>query len=285
MNFGTWAATAAAGWLEPMTQEILVLGATGKTGRRVVDALTREGLPVRAVSRKSAIRFDWDDEDTWQPALDGVRAAYVIAPHHPEAAAPFVELAEEQGLRRVVLLSGRGLDQTPPTVFANMHAAEAAVRASGLEWTILRANNFNQNFSEEIWEPEIRAGRLSLPMDDTPEPFVDVRDIADVAVKAFVEDHVGRTYDLTGPAAITFTAAVGKIAARTGRPIEFVQLTPEAYGDALRSFGVSEEEAAELNGMFDSMREGLLATPTDDVSRVLGRPSITFDDYVAQTWG
>ncbi len=285
MNSETWAVRAAHGWLDGMTQEILVLGATGKTGRRVVAALRRTDVTVRAASRSSAVRFDWADRSTWQPALAGATGVYLIAPHDPADAAPFVELAQQQGVRRVVLLSGRALDQIPPDVFVSMHAAEAAVRASGLEWTILRANNFTQNFSEEIWEPEIRAGRLSLPMDDTPEPFVDVRDIADVAAKALTEDHAGRIYDLSGPVGVTFTDAVAKIAARTGRRIEFVQLTPEEYRDVLLSHGVSAYEAAELNGMFDSMRKGLLAPPTDDISRLLGRAPIDFDTYVADAWG
>lgn len=265
-----------------MTEEILVLGPTGKTGRRVVSALSAAGATVRAASRSSALRFDWSDESTWKPVLAGVSGAYVLAPADPAAAAPFVELAEAVGVRRLVLLSGRGLDQTPDDVFAGMHAAEAAVRASGLEWTILRANNFNQNFSEEIWQPEIRAGRLALPMDDTPEPFVDVRDIADVATRALTTPgHEGRTYDLTGPAAIPFATAVEKISAAAQRPIEFVRITPDEYRDTLISYGVAAHEADELNAMYASMRKGLLATPTDDISRVLGRDPIDFDTYVA----
>lgn len=265
-----------------MTEEILVIGPTGKTGRRVVPALAAAGAVVRAASRSSALRFDWSDESTWKPALDGVSGAYVIAPADPAAAAPFVELAEALGVRRVVLLSGRGLDQTPDDVFPGMHAAEAAVRNSGLQWTILRANNFNQNFSEEIWQPEIRAGRLALPVDDTPEPFVDVQDIADVAARALTTSgHEGRIYDLTGPAALSFATAVEKISAAAQRPIEFVRVTPEEYRDALISHGVTAHEADELNAMYAGMRNGLFATPADDVSRVLGRDPIDFDTYVA----
>lgn len=265
-----------------MSQEILVLGATGKTGRRVVRTLERAGVQVRAASRSSAVRFDWSDESTWKPALHGVTAAYVIAPQDPAAAAPFVELAQAEGVRRLVALSGRGLDETPDEFFQGMHATERALRASDLPWTVLRANNFNQNFSEEVWEPEIRAGRLSLPVDDTPEPFVDVQDIAEVAALVLLSngEHDGQTYNLTGPEAITFTAAVRKISPS----VELVKLTPAEYREFLLSHGVSEEEAAELNGMFEGMRNGLLATPTGDVSRLLGRPAISFDTYVAATW-
>lgn len=265
-----------------MTDEILVLGPTGKTGRRVVRTLEAQGVPVRKASRSSELRFDWSDESTWQPALSGVTAAYVIAPYDPSAAAPFVAQAQASGVRRLVLLSGRSLDEIPEDIFAGMQAAEAAVRASTLSWTILRANNFNQNFSEEIWQSEIRAGRLSLPVDDTPEPFVDVQDIAEVAALALTtDDHAGQTYNLTGPEAIPFATAVAKISAALGRPVELVHLTPDEYRDALLAQGASEHEATELNGMYDGMRKGLLATPTTDVSRLLGRPATDFDTYVA----
>ncbi|WP_434449065.1 NmrA family NAD(P)-binding protein [Lentzea sp. E54] len=267
-----------------MTQEILVLGATGKTGRRVVPALEAAGVKVRGASRSTG--FDWNDESTWKPFLHGVTAAYVIAPENPAAAAPFADLAAASGVRRLVLLSGRGLDQTPEHVFQGMHAAEKAVRASALPWTILRANNFAQNFSEDVWQPEVQAGRLSLPVDDTPEPFVDVRDIADVAALVLRSngEHDGQTYDLTGPDTITFATALAKIAAATGRPVELVRLTPDEYRDSLLSQGVPEEVAAELNGMFEGMRAGLLATPTDDIARLLGRPATSFDTYVSNAW-
>ncbi|MEV6243344.1 SDR family NAD(P)-dependent oxidoreductase [Lentzea sp. NPDC051838] len=262
-----------------MSQEILVLGPTGKTGRRVVRALEAAGAKVRAASRSSAFRFDWSDESTWQPALDGVTAAYLLAPLDPASAAPFVELAK--GIR-LVLLSGRGLDQTPPSFFQGMHAAEAALRESDNPWTILRANNFNQNFSEEIWESEVRAGRLALPVDDTPEPFVDVQDIAEAAALALLSNGEvdGQTYNLTGPEAITFTEALAKI----NPAVELVRLTPSEYQDSLLSQGVPAEEATELNALFEGMRQGLLATPTDDISRLLGRSATSFDTYVASTW-
>jgi uncharacterized protein YbjT (DUF2867 family) len=267
---------------EAMSQEILVLGPTGKTGRRVVRALSAAGVQIRPASRSSAVRFDWSDESTWQPALQGVTAAYVIAPYDPAAAEPFVRLAKSSGVRRLVLLSGRGLDEAPAEFFQGMRAAEEALRASDLSWTILRANNFNQNFSEEIWESEVRAGRLSLPVDGTPEPFVDVQDIAEVATLVLTSngEHDGQTYNLTGPEALTFTDALRKISPA----VELVELTPAEYHDALVSQGVPEAEAAELNAVYEAMRKGLLTTPTDDIPRLLGRPATSFDTYVATTW-
>jgi len=266
-----------------MTEEILVLGATAKTGRRVVHALEAANVPVRRASR--ATGFDWTDPTTWKPFLDGATAAYVIAPEDPAAATPFVELASTAGLSRLVLLSGRGLDQTPPDVFRGMHAAEQAVRSSDLPWTILRANNFTQNFSEQIWQPEIDAGHLSLPVDDTPEPFVDVQDIAEVALLALTTPgHAHQTYDLTGPEGVTFAEAVAKIAKARGTRIDLTKLTPAAYRETLLAQGLPEEVATELNGMFEAMRNGHLATPTGDIARLLGHPAKSFDTYVSETW-
>ncbi|MFD4639408.1 NAD(P)H-binding protein [Lentzea sp. NPDC058436] len=266
-----------------MSEEILVLGATGKTGRRMVTTLEAAGAVPRKASR--ATGFDWNDQSTWKPFLHGATAAYVIAPEDPSAAAPFVEQAATAGLRRLVLLSGRGLDKTPPTVFQGMHTAEKAVREGAVPWTILRANNFNQNFSEQVWQPEIEAGRLSLPADDTPEPFVDVQDIAEVAALTLTtDDHHGQTYDLSGPEGVTFTEAVAKIAQATGRTIDLVKLTPTEYREALLALGAPEEVATELNGMFEGMRAGHLATPSEDIPRLLGRQAKSFDAYVSETW-
>ncbi|SDG19748.1 Uncharacterized conserved protein YbjT, contains NAD(P)-binding and DUF2867 domains [Lentzea fradiae] len=266
-----------------MTHDILVLGATGKTGRRVVGALAKAGASVRAASRSGAVRFDWSDPSTWQPALTGATGAYVIAPHDPRAIAPFVEQAEAAGLSHLVLLSGKGLDDIPGDIFTSMHAAEAAVRASSLPWTVLRANNFAQNFSEELWQPGIREGVLALPVDDTPEPFVDVHDIAEVAALVLTsgDAHAGQTYNLTGPEALTFDEAVEKISKALGRPVELVRPSPDEYREILLGAGLPEPVVTELNGMYDAMRKGLLATPTDDVSRLLGRPTTSFDTYVA----
>ncbi|MCG8926139.1 NAD(P)H-binding protein [Lentzea sp. CC55] len=266
-----------------MTQEILVVGATGKTGRRVVRSLETRGITVRKASRSTG--FDWNDTTTWKPFLEGADAVYLIAPEDPAAAAPFTDLATTAGVRRLVLLSGRGLDETPPALFEGMRAAEAALRASTATWTILRANNFTQNFSEEVWQAEVEAGTLSLPVDDTPEPFVDVADIAEAAALALTtDDHHGRTYNLSGPEPVTFDTALAKISAATGRTTTLTRLTPDEYAQHLRAQGVPDEVVTELNMLYEGMRAGVLATPTTDLETLLGRPATSFDTYVAETW-
>ena len=257
----------------------VVLGGTGKTGRRLVAAL--RGTPVRAVSRSTEVRFDWSSPDTWAGALAGATAVYVVAPADPAAAAPFVAEATAAGVRRFVVLSGRGIDRVRG--FAGMRAAEEAVQEADAEWTILRANNFNQNFDEDLWHAPLMAGRLALPMGAVPEPFVDVRDVAEVAAAVLRSGgHHGRVYDLSGPRGLTFAEAVATIAAAAGREIRYEELTPAEYRKSLVAQGLPEEVVDELDGMFAGMRAGYLAPAADGVRRVLGRDPIDFADYAAK---
>jgi len=163
----------------------LVLGGTGKIGRRVVERLTARGLPVRIGSRSGEPRFDWEDRSTWDPVLEGVGSAYVshywdAIPGAAETLGSFAELAVESGVRRLVLLSGRGEEEA--------ELAGPAVRASGAELTVLRSTWFAQNFSEDYWREMVQSNEVALPAGDTPEPFVDADDIADVAVAALTDD-------------------------------------------------------------------------------------------------
>src|SRR5262245_3553927 len=173
---------------------VLVVGGRGKTGSRVVQRLEDRGIPVRLGSRIADRPFDWEDPTTWAQALDGVDAAYVT--YYPADAIPgaaatigsFAGLAVEQGVRRLVYLSGRGEEEA--------QRAEAAVRESGADWTILRCSWFNQNFSEGFLHDAILAGEVTLPPLDAPEPFLDADDIADAAVVALTEPgHIGKLYE------------------------------------------------------------------------------------------
>jgi uncharacterized protein YbjT (DUF2867 family) len=164
----------------------LVLGGTGKTGRRVAERLTARGLPVQVGSRPGKPPFDWDDQATWVPALRNVESVYVA--YYPDLAVPgaaatvrsFAELAVKTGVRRLVLLSGRGEE--------GALLGEQAVRDSGAEWTVLRASWFSQNFSEGFFLDQVLSGEVALPAGSIREPFLDTDDIADVAVAALTED-------------------------------------------------------------------------------------------------
>jgi uncharacterized protein YbjT (DUF2867 family) len=192
----------------------LVLGGTGKTGRRVAQRLKARGVPTRVGSRSGEPPFDWEDEATWAPALQTVGSVYVS--YYPDLAVPgavaavrsFAELAVESGVRRLVLLSGRGEPEA--------ERAEAAVRDSGADPTILRSTWFMQNFSEDYMLGHVLSGEIRLPAGDVPTPFLDADDIADVAVAALTEDrHAGQLYELTGPRSLTFAEAAAEIAEAT----------------------------------------------------------------------
>ncbi|MDX1891671.1 NAD(P)H-binding protein [Mycolicibacterium sp. 050158] len=265
------------------TDPILVLGATGKTGRRVAARLRLRRLPVRLASRSSSTPFDWSDPGGWDAALDGVSAAYLVAPPVPGPMHDFVARAEDAGVAHVVLLSGRGADSWGDSEFGrDMRDAEAAVRGSSLGWTVLRPNNFAQNFNEELWYAPIVAGELALPAGDVPEPLIDVEDVADVAALILAEPtaHRGTTYELTGPRSVTFAEAADLIARASGRSVTYSPVPPSAYTQLLIEQGLTKDAAHHIAEMFVMMARGTLSGTTDDVATVLGRPARTFEDYV-----
>jgi len=261
----------------------LITGGTGRTGVRVARRLRDRGVPVRIGSRSGEPAFDWDDRTTWEGALEGVTRAYLC--YFPDLAVPgaadtvgaFARLAAERGVRRLVLLSGRGEEEA--------ERAERLVQDAGADWTVVRCTWFSQNFSESYMVDPIRAGELALPVGDVPEPFVDVDDIADVAVAALTEDgHVGQVYVLTGPRLLTFEQAVREIAHVSGQPVRFVPLTSEAFAQELGDQGVPEEFVWLLRYLFSEVLDGRNSSIDDGVERALGRRPADFSDYVARTW-
>ncbi|MFH8614961.1 NAD(P)H-binding protein [Streptomyces sp. NPDC017979] len=263
----------------------LVLGATGKTGRRVAARLRLRGTPVRSASRTSAVPFDWSEPGGWDAVLRGAEAVYLVPPAVPGPAHEFVARAEAAGVQRLVLLSGRGSDTWGDTTFGlEMRSAEEAVRGSALEWAVVRPSNFAQNFDEDLFHAPLLAGELALPAGAVPDPFIDVEDVADVAAKVLSEPglHAGKTYDVTGPRSITFGEATELIARASGRPIAYRQTSTDEYVAALLKEGWGETDAHHVAEMFVLMERGLLAEPTDDVAEVLGRAPRTFEDYVVR---
>lgn len=263
----------------------LVLGATGKTGRRVAARLRLGGTRVRAASRSSAVRFDWSEPDGWDAALRGATSVYLVAPDVPGPAHDFVARAGAAGVKHVVLLSGRGADTWGDSEFGrDMRSAEDAVRGSSLGWTVLRASNFDQNFDEDLFHAPLVAGELALPAGEVPEPFVDVEDVAAAAatVLADPDRHLGRVYELTGPRALTFAEAVEQISRAAGLPIGYREVSPADYAVSLVAAGASEGVAHHVAEMFVLMGKGLLAEPTDDVAAVLGRAPLAFEDYAVR---
>ncbi|MFF7780214.1 NmrA family NAD(P)-binding protein [Streptomyces tanashiensis] len=267
------------------TKPILVLGGTGKTGRRVVSRLGARGYEVRAASRKGPARFDWHDENTWEPVLDGVGAAYLVDSMRSDAAASlsaFGKLAASGGVERLVLLSHR--DWVVPEGEEKL-PCERAVRESGAEWTLLKPAWFAQNFSEDpFFRSQVADGEMVWSAGAGTEPFVDVEDIADVAVAALTEDgHAGQAYELSGPRLLTLGAVAEEIARETGRAITYRPVTPDDFTTHAADRGLPEDFTALLNTLFGWISENRFATLGDGVQRALGREPRDFTEYVRAT--
>lgn len=260
------------------TKTTLVLGGTGKTGRRVVERLKARDLPVRIGSRSGEPPFEWEDQTTWTPVLQGVDAVYIT--YFPDLAFPgaldtisaFSHLAVRNGVKRLVLLSGRGEEEA--------QACEQAVRNSGAQWTIVRSSWFNQNFSESFMLELVLSGEIALPAGDAAEPFVDADDIADVAVAALIDDrHAGQVYELSGPRLLNFADVAAEISKATNRDVRYVPLTTQEYTAVLRENGLP----IEFVELFTKVLDGRNAHLTDGVQRALGREPRDFSDYARDT--
>lgn len=261
----------------------LVLGGTGRVGRRIADRLTARDLPVRIGSRSGEPPFDWEDRSTWAAAVDGVRAAFLV--YYPEIDFPgasdairaLSELAVDGGVRRLVLLSARGSDEA--------RRCEEAIESLPVESTSVVASAFNQNFDEGVFLEPLRNGVLPVPAGNVAEPFVDVDDLADVAVAALTEDgHGGRRYEVTGPRLLTFHEAVGEIAKVSGREIRYLAVTPDQFASGLINDAGAPREFAELLAeLLATFFDGRNASVGDGVERALGRKPRDFADWVRET--
>lgn len=295
--------------------EVLVIGATGKTGRQVTDALVARGARVRAASRKveveaaaaavtqgtetraagaeaaavTPVRFDWADRTTWAPALGAAEGLYIVGPTAEPDADKLVHelLATAVGVRRVVLLSVIGADRLPEVV--PMAAWEQDVRTGGKQWTILRPNWFQQNFGDGAFTAPLRdRGALELAAGDAALSFVDTRDIAEVAAIALTEDgHEGETYQLTGPQAFTYGQALAVLGAAADREFGYTAVDPQEQAERMRAAGVPERSVIWQAGLHTLIRQGTNAPVTDTVRRITGhdpRPLAAYATEHAEAW-
>lgn len=261
----------------------LVIGGRGKSGSRVAKRLAARGLPVRIGSRTGSPPFAWKAPESWGAALEGVNAVYVTyqpdlaVPGAAEVVAAFAGLARDRGARRIVLLSGRGEPKAA--------RAEDAVRAVGVDLTVIRSSWFCQNFSEGHLVGPVLEGVLALPAGDTAEPFVDVEDVADVAVAALLDDaYIGQVLDVTGPRLLTFEQVASAISDASGRRLSYVPISKAAFVDAI-SRDMPPAEAAFFGELFPFLLDGHNATTTNTVERVLGRRARNFEEFARAAAG
>ncbi len=266
-----------------MKKKVLVIGGTGKTGRRVADRLKAQGHEVRIGSRSQSPSFDWDNPETFAAALQGMDMAYIT--YHPDLAVPgakedikaLTEEAVKQGLKKVVLLSGKGEKEA--------EACEQIVANSGLDYTLVRASWFNQNFSESFFLDPIREGFVALPMAEAEIPFVDADDIAEVATEVLLNPEFnGQTITVTGPRKLTLKEAVETIAKSTGRTIQFQSISIEEYAEGMKAAGLPDDFVWLFSYLFKEVLGNVENQDIyTDVEKVLGRKAKNFTDYAKET--
>lgn len=266
-----------------METKYLVIGGTGKTGRKVVENLMQEGRNVRIASRSSSPSFEWEDPSNWGKVLHGIDRMYIV--YYPDLAVPgayeaiqrLTEVAKAEGVQKAVLLSGKGEKEA--------ERCEKLIAHSGMDYTLVRASWFNQNFSESFFLDPVLSGEVALPMPEAKIPFVDTGDIADVVTAALTDDqHNGQTYEVTGPRKLNFAEAVGEISEATGRAIRFKPVTLDEYTEGMKMAGLP----ADYIWLFEYLFREVLGNPKNqnvstDVERVLGRKAKEFAEFAQTT--
>ena len=255
----------------------LIIGATGKTGRRIANHLEADGVTVRRGSRGSKTPFDWENPETWAPAMENARAVYIS--YFPDLAFPgavetvgaLAKTARTAGAERLVLLSGRGEH--------NAQLGEEAVMAAGVPTTRLRCAWFAQNFSEGYLRDPVIRGLLPMPGGDVLEPILDVEDIAEVAASALKHEGTENLfYELTGPRLMTFAEKAAILSEATGRPVRHVPISFIEFHASL-----AESAGTHIADVFTTIAQETLdgrnSSICDGVECALGRPAKDFAEF------
>lgn len=265
--------------------DIVITGVTGATGGAAAEALSARGVPFRGLTRRSqvtlpdggtAVQTDLGDPESVRSALDGARAVYLVTPSSERAEMlqkHFIDRAAEAGVEHVVLLSQLSAAPMSPVRFLRYHAqVEQHLEAAGIASTILRPNLFMQGLL--LFRDQLLAGTLPAPIGDARVSVIDVRDIGAVAAVALAEAPLG-TLDLTGPEALTHAEMAQQLGNVIGRPVQFIDATPEdfgaALGDALPPW--------QIDGLLEDYAHyarGEASIVSQDVRKVLGRDPIDF---------
>ncbi|QEX24155.1 nucleotide-diphosphate-sugar epimerase [Hypericibacter adhaerens] len=277
---------------------ILVTGANGTTGSEVVRQLAAAGRPVRALVRsranaaalpKAGVELalgSFADSASIDAAMKGVEAVYMIsfeAPDQLALQANLIEAARRAGVRMVARLSASSADaDSEDPLIATHGKGDLQLARSGLGHVLIRPQWFDQNFLTYC-----PGGRLRLPAGEARLPFVDVRDIAAVAIKALTEPgHDGKAYVLTGPEALSHGDVVAILSEATGKPFVYEDIPAGSYRRQLIAEGMTEFRADLVLGLFDRMKKRGTAPVSGDIAKVLGRPAIAFRqfarDYAAE---
>ncbi len=264
-----------------MQKHILVTGSTGNTGSRIAGRLLKLGHSVRHGTRRSVPAFDWNIESSWDACLKGVESVYVnYSPDTrsrsaTDAISTFIDHALRNGIRRLVLLTGRGEEEAMEL--------ERIALDSDIATTIVRSAWFNQNFSEGAFLDMVLNGSLALPAGRVTEPYVDLDDLAGVAVKALTEDgHAGEIYEVTGPRLLTFGDVATELSQAIGREIAYQEVSRTDFVSGVAESGAPEEFVHAMDHLFAVVMDGRNSYCSDGVMRALGRPPKDFSDFARE---
>ena len=274
---------------------ILVTGASGNNGIELIKRLSDLGASVRAMVRKQRhsgegalpgvefVTADFDDPASMHSVLDGVARAFLVTNSSEgveERQLRFVELARTAGVEHVVYLSQLHAAADSPVRFLRYHAVvEEALRSSGMMFTNLRPNLYMQGLL--MFGKSIAAeGRFSAAIGDAQVSIVDVRDIAAVAAATLTENgHYGKTYDITGPEALTHAEMASQLSEALGKPVSFVDIPEQAMREALLGFRVPEWQTDGLIEDYAHYRRGEASTLSSAVRDVTGNPPHSFSAF------
>jgi uncharacterized protein YbjT (DUF2867 family) len=280
---------------------ILIIGATGHTGSEAARLLLAKGERVRAVTRdpEKARRLDElhgaeiVGGDSYRPetldgVFDGVEKMYLVPAtdlNWNAAQTAIIEAARDAGVQHIVKMSALGAGPDQPSMSLRFHyQGEQDIEASGMAYTHVRPNSFFQNCLFDV--PPIQAeGRFYSAVGDAQFAKIDTRDIAEVVAKVLTEDgHEGKTYEITGPEPLSYDDIAARLSAAAGRPIEYVNLSPEEYAASLEVIGFEDWNAEEFANIYGRgfYRESGGRHVTDTVEQLLGRPPRNFDDWARE---
>lgn len=276
---------------------ILVTGASGNAGGTVLGEVLKTGKPVKAMYRSpddtakspgnaEAVIADFADRPSLARALMGVDSVYLVCSpvrELVELECNMLDACQEGGARHVVLNSAMGAEDYPKSFPSWHRKVEDKLKASGLEYTILRPNSFMQNILM-YFAPSIRAqGAFYAAMGDARTNFIDVRDIAAVAAQALTSSkHAGKTYGLNGPEALTYAAVAEKISRASGREVRYIDIPVERQRQAMLDQGMPEWQVTALLDLQAYYTGGQGGAVDDVLANLLARAPRTMDQFVIE---
>jgi uncharacterized protein YbjT (DUF2867 family) len=284
-----------------MSEKILVTGVTGDVGGEVFNRLAGKGFSVTAAARDPAkaesaglsgadiVLLDYDSPETFKPALAGVDRLFVVPPPlNPvwhDQIRPMIDIAAQSGVRHIVNLSQMCAEEIKDLP---LRFAEKYIEDSGIAYTHLRPNWFMQTYSGSTLEGAKGQGEICVPAGREKASFIDMRDIAAVAVAALTtQGHMNRAYTLTGPKALDHYEMAKILSRVTGQNVEYMPVSDEDMRATLKSANYADDSIEMVIVLYQFLREGRLEAVSPDVANILGRQPISFEQYAhdyAESW-